>query len=318
MSENKRSALLAGLTPAEKFLFTGVSLLIVGLAFQFLGAFLAAWIYGHEIRDMLALSALEEEGYVSAFKFMQVFGSVGTFIVPAFLFSFFFTGSFTAYYPFAKMHGFFSALLIVLMMLSIIPFVNYIAEWNLKMRFPIESIDAMFRSLEVEAEKIMDSFTSTRTFGGLMVNLLMIGVIASVGEELIFRGLLQRIFTPRFRNAHVAILVTAFLFSSFHFQFLSFLPRFILGIVLGYVLYYGRSIWYPILAHFVNNTLGVVYYFFYSRGSSEDLWEDIGTSSFLPVSAILSLLLFLLFFVGWFYIVRIASPHPQSLKNGTD
>jgi hypothetical protein len=38
--------MLAGMRPAEKFLFAVVVLFILGLAFQFLGAFLAAWLYG--------------------------------------------------------------------------------------------------------------------------------------------------------------------------------------------------------------------------------------------------------------------------------
>jgi membrane protease YdiL (CAAX protease family) len=159
--------------------------------------------------------------------------------------------------------------------------------------------------LEIESEKILDAFTSTRTIPGLLVNLFMIGIIAAVGEELIFRGLIQRILSAWIRNAHIAILITAFLFSSFHFQFLSFLPRFILGIILGYLMYLGKSIWYPIIAHFVNNTLGVVYYFFYSRGGAEDLWEEIGTSNYLPVSAVISLGLFLLLFFLWYYRIRM-------------
>ena len=318
MNIKEKSALLSGLTPAEKFLFSGVTLLIIGLGFQFLGAALAAWFYGYNFRDILTLAAYEDPKYIAAFKFMQIVGSIGTFIIPAFLFSFFFTGNFFSYYPFERFHGILSVLLVVLMMLSVVPFINYMAELNLKMQIPIEAVDRAFRDLEVEAEKVMEAFTSTKTVGGLLVNLLMIGVIASVGEELIFRGLLQRILTAWMRNAHIPILITAFLFSTFHFQFLSFLPRFILGIILGYLLYFGKSIWYPILAHFVNNTLGVVYYFFYSRGSAEDVWEEIGTSSFFPVSAVISLLLFLLFFLGWYYRVRIFSQTARPWRTEKD
>ncbi len=166
------------------------------------------------------------------------------------------------------------------MMISVIPFINYLAEINLRMEFPIKSVDRLLRSLEGEAEEIMSAFTATKTMGGLLVNLLMIGVIAAVGEELIFRGLLQRLLYGMVKNVHVAILITAILFSAFHFQFFSFLPRFVLGLILGYLMFYGRSIWYPILAHFVNNTMGVIYYYFYSRGSADDMLEEIGTSSY--------------------------------------
>jgi membrane protease YdiL (CAAX protease family) len=145
------------------------------------------------------------------------------------------------------------------------------------------------------------------------VNLLMIGVIASVGEELIFRGLLQKLLTQMVRNVHLAILITAVLFSAFHFQFFSFLPRFILGLILGYMMFYGQSIWYPILAHFVNNAMGVVYYYFNSMGSADPMLEEIGTSTMIPVAAIVSLGLFLIFAMLWYYQVeRITTRSPQS------
>ena len=81
-----KRALLAGLRPAEKFLFSVVILFILGLIFQFLGAFLAAWIYGFSVSDILALDSYEDARYVAASKLIQIMGSIGTFIVPAFLF----------------------------------------------------------------------------------------------------------------------------------------------------------------------------------------------------------------------------------------
>jgi membrane protease YdiL (CAAX protease family) len=171
----------------------------------------------------------------------------------------------------------------------------------------------LLRSLESAAEEMMVAFTATESLGGLLVNLLMIGVIAAIGEELIFRGLLQKLLNQMLKNAHLAILITAILFSAFHFQFFSFLPRFILGLILGYLMYYGRSIWYPILAHFVNNAMGVVYYFFYSRGSTDDMLEEIGTSSLIPVAAIVSLVLFLFCGLLWYYqVVFLRDQSPKS------
>ena len=78
-----KNALLAGLRPAEKFLFSVVILFILGLAFQFLGAFLAAWIYGFRVSDVLALGAYDDANYVAASKLIQMLGSVGTFIIPS-------------------------------------------------------------------------------------------------------------------------------------------------------------------------------------------------------------------------------------------
>ena len=308
-----KNALLAGLRPAEKFLFSVVILFILGLAFQFLGAFLAAWIYGFSVSDVLALGAYDDSRYVAASKMIQMLGSVGTFIIPAFLFSYLFDGDLFSYYKFRNPTGMAPMLLVILMMVSVIPFINYMAEINLKMEIPIRALDQLLRTLESTAEEMMVAFTATKSFGGLLMNLLMIGVIAAVGEELIFRGLIQRLMTQMIKNPHLAILITALLFSAFHFQFFSFLPRFVLGLVLGYLMYYGQSIWYPILAHFVNNAMGVIYYYFNSRGSADDMLEEIGTSTLIPVAAVVSLALFLLFAVLWYnQAERFTTRSPQS------
>ena len=310
-----KSALLAGLRPAEKFLFSVVILFILGLAFQFLGAFLAAWIYGFSVSDILALGTYEDSSYVAASKLIQILGSVGTFIVPAFLFSYLFDGDFLSYYKFRNPTGMAPMFLVVLMMVSVIPFINYMAEINMKMEIPIRALDQLLRTLESTAEEMMVAFTATNSIGGLLINLLMIGVIAAVGEELIFRGLLQKLMIDMVKNVHLAILITALLFSAFHFQFFSFLPRFVLGVILGYLMFYGQSIWYPILAHFVNNAMGVIYYYFNSRGSADDMLEEIGTSTLIPVAAVISLALFLIFGVLWYsQIERFTTRSPQSGK----
>ncbi len=173
----------------------------------------------------------------------------------------------------------------------------------------------MLRTLEADAEDMMMAFTSAKNLWGLLVNLLMIGVIAAVGEELIFRGLLQRLLWGMVKNIHLAVVITAILFSAFHFQFFSFLPRFVLGLVLGYLMHYGRSIWYPIVAHFVNNAMGVIYYYFSSRGSADDMLEEIGTSTLIPVAAVASLVLFAFFSLLWYY--RVVGNTTRSPRYGT-
>ena len=314
-----RKALLAGLLPSEKFLFTIVILFILGLGFQFLGAFLAGWIYGFGISDVLDLGTFDDPSYVAASKLIQILGSIGTFIVPAFLFSFLFAGDWFSYYEFRNPVGLRSMFFTVAMMVAVIPLINYLAEINMDLEFPIRAVNRALRTWETEAEEIMRAFTSTKTLWGLVVNLFMIGVIAAVGEELIFRGLLQRLLHELVKNPHVAIVLTAILFSAFHFQFFSFLPRFVLGIILGYLMFLGRSIWYPMVAHFVNNAMGVIYYYFYSRGSADDMLEEIGTSTMMPVAALISLALFATFFILWYYRTSdLTTRSPLSGGTGRD
>lgn len=302
-----KQAMLAGMKSGEKFLFSIVLLFILGLLFQFFGAFLASIFYDFQFSEILSMGAFENPDYVAASKLIQIIGSIGTFIISALLFSYLFEGDAFSLYGFKEPFSWLAVFFTIGMMVSVIPLINYLAELNMRMEFPIPSIDRLMRNMEADAETIMRAFTATKTFWGLLVNILMIGVLAAVGEELIFRGVFQRLFTEMFKNPHIAILITALLFSAFHFQFFSFLPRFVLGIVLGYLMFLGRSIWFPIIAHFVNNTMGVIYYYFNSRGSADDMLEEIGTSTLMPMTAVISFVIFAFFCFAWYYRVRIYS-----------
>ena len=316
---SQKQAMLSGLKPGEKFLFAVVMLFILGLIFQFLGAFLAAVLYGFRVSEILSIGDFSDPKYVAASKLIQIIGAVGTFIIPAFLFSFLFSGDLFSYYRFKDPISWVPVFLTVGMMVSVIPLINYLAEVNMRMEFPIPSVDRLLRNMESDAEQIMRAFTATKSFWGLLVNLFMIGVLAAIGEELIFRGLFQRLITQIVKNPHLAILITAILFSAFHFQFFSFLPRFVLGLILGYLMYLGRSIWFPIIAHFVNNAMGVIYYYFNSKGSADDMLEEIGTSSMLTMTALISLLTFAVFFIAWYYQVKVISNRfPRAVKIGKD
>ncbi|MFK7936534.1 MAG: lysostaphin resistance A-like protein [Saprospiraceae bacterium] len=111
----------------------------------------------------------------------------------------------------------------------------------------------------------------------LLFNLLIIAVLPGLGEELVFRGLIQQSFRKWFGNPHVAIWVTAFIFSAIHFQFAGFLPRMILGALLGYLFYWTNNLWVPIVAHFVTNGLQVIGAF-----AAKDLLGDLEQAEVEP------------------------------------
>ena len=92
-------------------------------------------------------------------------------------------------------------------------------------------------------------------------------ILPAIGEELLFRGVFQRLLTEWTRNIHWGIILAALLFSFFHFEFYGFLPRFLLGVFFGYLFVWTSSIWVPILAHFTNNFIIVVYSFYQATGN---------------------------------------------------
>src|SRR5690606_21183338 len=94
--------------------------------------------------------------------------------------------------------------------------------------------------------------------GELILGILVIGVLAGIGEEYLFRGILQPKLHIYTGNAHAGIWLAAFIFSAIHFQFYGFLPRLMLGALFGYLYYYSGSLVYPIIAHILNNVFTVV------------------------------------------------------------
>lgn len=177
-----------------------------------------------------------------------------------------------------------------LLFLASIPFVSWLTEWNEGMKLPesLKSLEAIIREMEDMAQAETEKMLNTDTIGGLMANLTVIALIAAVGEELTFRGVMQPWLTKACRNPHLGIVLDAIVFSAIHMQFYGFVPRLVLGIVLGYTAYVSRSLWPSILIHFLNNATTVVVMFLVHKGTLDIEMEEIGSTNL--VGTILSAL----------------------------
>lgn len=155
---------------------------------------------------------------------------------------------------------------VVLMFVSL-PVTNLLTEWNEGLRFGglLQQLDELMTELEEQATAVTEKMLKVETFGGLLFNLFIIALIPALGEELTFRGVLQQSLTQRM-NPHIAIFVSAAIFSFIHFQFYGFLPRMFLGVLLGYMFYISGSLWTSIVMHFVNNGTAVVLYYMDHKG----------------------------------------------------
>ena len=169
---------------------------------------------------------------------------------------------------------------IALMFISL-PLTNLLGTWNEKANFG-EFLETFLKMLEDAAGDLTQRMLEVDTVGGLLFNLVVIALIPAIGEELTFRGVLQQALTRRC-NAHVAIWLSAFIFSFIHFQFYGFLPRMFLGLILGYMFYYSGSIWTSILMHFINNGSAVVVAYLDYKGLVNVDWEHFGSTSNIAV-----------------------------------
>lgn len=172
---------------------------------------------------------------------------------------------------------------IALMFVSL-PVTNQLTLWNEGMKFgpAFQWLEDYMKALEETAKAATEKMLDVDTVGGMLLNLLIIALIPAVGEELTFRGLLQQSLTRKM-NPHVAIFLSAAVFSFIHFQFYGFLPRMFLGLLLGYMFYVSGSLWTSIVMHFVNNGSVVVLYYLNARGVIDIDAEHFGETQSLWV-----------------------------------
>jgi membrane protease YdiL (CAAX protease family) len=146
-------------------------------------------------------------------------------------------------------------------MIVALPLVNWLGELNKNVQFP-NGLEDWMKSSEEEAAKTVKALLSKQTIQDLVLNVICIAGLAAVGEELLFRGMVQRLLIKMFRTPWPGIIIAAFLFSAMHMQFYGFLPRFMLGILLGAIYWYSGSLWIAMLAHFVYDGVLIVLVYF--------------------------------------------------------
>ena len=112
------------------------------------------------------------------------------------------------------------------------------------------------RAHEEDALQLTQGLLHIESFGDALFVLLVVSVLAGIGEELFFRGILQNQLCQMTKNIHLGVFISAAFFSLIHLQFYGFFARLFLGLVLGYLYVYSQSLWLPIIAHALNNALG--------------------------------------------------------------
>lgn len=150
--------------------------------------------------------------------------------------------------------------LIFLLAFSLIPLISFAGQLNSGMHLPedLSGVEEWMSAKEDEANNLLKGIMVSDSFSALLLNVAVTALLPAIGEEIVFRGIFQKIFQKLFRNNHVGILVIAFIFSAIHLQFFGFLPRFIMGLVFGYLYFWGGTLWLPIIAHFTNNAIMTV------------------------------------------------------------
>lgn len=172
------------------------------------------------------------------------------------------------------------------LLLTSLPLVQYLYIWNKKLPLP-----EWARSIESETTNLIQNLLVTDSPFELFFNIFVIAIVPAIGEEMVFRGIIQRRIEKWSNHSHFAIWISALLFSAFHMQLEGLFPRMLLGALLGYLFYWSKSLWIPIIVHFMNNGLQIIAMYFYSKNLSD---VDINQVNSVPIwGAIISIILIL-------------------------
>ena len=230
--------------------------------FTFVGVYFCKPFFGV---DMMADASLlnqpsNDPKVINAIRFVQMMLTFGTFGGPV-----------LAYLKLGRMPianflklnvapGIIPAALAILFSVVSLFFVNWMAEGNEAIRLPgfMSALEEQMRNAEKKAELMTKTLLNMQSNGEFFFNMMVVALMPAICEELMFRGLLQKIFGFWTGNMHSAIFISAFIFSFIHFQFYVFFPRLLLGAAYGYIFWWSGSLWITILAHFTNNGLQVL------------------------------------------------------------
>ena len=130
-----------------------------------------------------------------------------------------------------------------------------------KIPIPI-SLKNWATQMEDQYKKALYAMTQMKSVLDLLFAIIAVAVVPAIVEELFFRASLQKILMDWTGKPYLAIIVTALIFSAFHFSYFGFLSRMSLGIILGIIYFYTKTIWLPMLMHFINNGIGITILYF--------------------------------------------------------
>lgn len=184
----------------------------------------------------------------------------------------------------------------ILLVYSVQPIVGFLGAINHSFTFPesLASVEIAFKNMEEMAAAVVAKMLSDKSLLGILINIFIIAVLAAVIEEIFFRGCMQQIIAKMVKNRHVAVWVTAVIFSVVHMQFYGLLPRVLLGALLGYLFVWTSNLWIPIIAHFVNNFTAVVLQIKYYGTPQYDRIENFDLANdmwILPIGILVSMII---------------------------
>jgi uncharacterized protein len=259
-------------------------ILLLLLVFSFLlfssliGILVLVPFYGGGVISMLSAPDFTDTSVITAMKVIQILNMAGGLLLPALIYLWLVSPGNANNAGFKKPALPIGVLLSAILIILAQPLIGWANELNSYLSLPdgLSFVEQWMKRAENQGEQITEAFLSTTSNTGLLVNIFMIAILPAFAEEILFRGVLANLFKDWTKNIHLAVFLSSFIFAAIHLQFYGFLPRFLLGMALGYLFFWSGSLWLPIAAHFTNNFLSVIIEFLYRKGIIHTHAENFG------------------------------------------
>ena len=212
---------------------------------------------------------------------MQVFQSVFIFLVPALLCAYLFNEDGWQYLKIKKAVNLKVLIYSIILIVAIQPLISFTGYYNKMMTLPesLSELEQSMQAMENSAAALLERLMADHSPDVVIANFIVIAVAAGITEEFFFRGSLQQLVKKICHNRHVTVWITAFIFSFIHFQFYGFVPRMLLGALLGYIFLWSGNLWIPVIVHTLNNALSVALYYKFHSTPVYDRLESFGTGN---------------------------------------
>lgn len=234
-----------------------IIVLVSSLIFQILGISIINSVFNFDIYDLISDNSSQlimenENGYWIFFVLIGL-NSLGMFILSSIVFAKLISINALDYLSINSKPSFNFLIYLPIFSIAGVILVSFMGELNMKLNLP-----EVFHTMEQEASELINFIVSFNNPTHIVATFLLMAILPAIGEELFFRGILQKIFIKWTKKNWLGILITAFIFSAIHLQFLTFLPRFFMGIMLGYLFVWSRNLIIPIIAHLLHNFISIV------------------------------------------------------------
>jgi membrane protease YdiL (CAAX protease family) len=258
-----------------------IAFFLIAIGCSLIGGMLAAGIvgllFGIPINELTNISEISSSNKVQAARLTQFFASIVTFILPTWLYlKFVLKQPFNTYLNLKSLSSYKALMFLPLIIITVNPFIYKSTEWTRML-----GISKIMEANTVQMNKVIEAFLSLEGIPNIAFNLFVMAIMAGITEEILFRGVIQKGLKRFFKNPHLAIWSAALIFSVIHMEFEGSIARMGLGGVFGYLYFYSKNLWYPIIAHALHNGITIIVAIMYENDMID---IDLNTTESIEVN----------------------------------